>query len=262
MHGLDLAFFARRPQALAASVRGHAQPANYRLNRIAVGQRPLQRFHDQADVALGHDQAVGIGVERARTLGAQRLSGREQHQRMRADLRRPAHDGHIGVAQLQRTGTNQHRLQRRCTGRIQSQPRAGQAKRLGDRAGHHAGAQLAAESRIWVFRLPQQRQAFGLNGLAISGRQVAQRVDFVEHAHRLGQVSKIGPVAELSAPATVTNKHGRIGAAHVERIFACLPQGVGRHSGHQQVRVVDRLLQLGRNGIALGVEITIGQQRC
>ena len=38
LHGLDLAFLARRPQALAAAVGGHAQAPDDGLNRIAIGQ--------------------------------------------------------------------------------------------------------------------------------------------------------------------------------------------------------------------------------
>ena len=67
LHGLDLAFFARRPQAFAAAVGRHAQPAHHRLNRIAVGQGPLQRFHHHGHIAFGHDQPVGVGIERPRS---------------------------------------------------------------------------------------------------------------------------------------------------------------------------------------------------
>ena len=48
LHGLDLAFLARGPQAFAAAVGRHAHAQHDGLNRVAVGQCPRQGLEHQA----------------------------------------------------------------------------------------------------------------------------------------------------------------------------------------------------------------------
>ncbi len=110
LHGLDLPFLARCPEALSFTIRGNAQAADDRLNRIAIREGPLERFHHQGHVSLAGNQAIRIGIEGTRTGGAHCAGRREEDQRVPFAVGCAPHDGHVDVASLERPCPQQHGL--------------------------------------------------------------------------------------------------------------------------------------------------------
>ena len=101
--GFDLPFLPRRPQAFALAVGGNPDPANHGLNVVARRERGFQGLQTQDDVTVRSHQPVGVGIERPAAGGADRLGLREQHQAIGMHIRRPAHNRHLDLAQLERS---------------------------------------------------------------------------------------------------------------------------------------------------------------
>ena len=123
---------------------------------------------------------------------------------------------------------------------------------------------LQYRSRTSVGSLPNRartlRGQFALDRPLFRGWQLAEGGRFTQQRHGFVKIGLAGQVAQPAAALRMANEHGGVGRPQVERIEPGVAQGVGRHSGHQQVRLIDRGAQLGGNRVARGVKLAIGEQ--
>ena len=258
LHGLDLSLLTRRPEALAATIGRHSQPQNDRLDGIAVGQGARQGLEDQGDVPLGTDQPVGRGVERSRTRFAHRLGVGEQHQRVALAIRRAADDRHVDPAQLQGANPQHHGLQRRRARGIDGRERAVQRKGLRDRAGHHVDGNIR-RIRGALGRLSSNGfDQFADDCFLILRRQLLETGHFAEQLRGIFDAGAIGEIGGQIASLGVADVHTRVAQGQIERIESGVTAGFGRGLAHQQMGIVDAVLQAFWNRAGFAVELAAG----
>ena len=261
LHGLDLAFLARRPEALAAAIGRDSQTEHERLNRIAVGQGSRQRLEHQRHVTFAADQSVGAGVERPRAGLTHTLGVREEHQRVALAVGRSADNRHVDPTQLQRAGRQQHRVQGRGTCRVDPQERTRKPESLRDRAGNHVDRQVG--------RVRGQRGHFGPHGshqlsndLVLKlRRELPEAVDFAEELRGFVNARVIDDIAGQIASLRMTDVHACIAKRNVEGVQLRVTQRFAGRLAHQQMSVIDATLQPRRNRTGLAIELAAVDDR-
>ncbi len=256
---MNLAFLARSPQALAATVGRHSHAADHRVDFVSVRERFRQRLQHDDGVAVRADESVGVGVKRPRTGVADRLSHREQHQPVPFAERRAADQRHIDIALAQRMGAGRHGDQRRRAGGVDRQVRSLQPEGVRDHARHHRRRQIGIAVRFPARLLAAeflddvaQRDLLHFRRQRSIGWIVRQMMgDFFE-------ISRRGKIARQTASAGMADIHADVALREIERIITRMAASHRGDFAHDQMHAVVVFQNLIRQRADVPVDRPLG----